>query len=158
MLRPLEEYKRVRKKDKWKCSICRRTFGSEPFLDLHLRRKHPEVFPEVLLYHSLCVCDVSPLLSLVCVFHHQNVPNCKIRGLSFVWLITVISCGVKSMRTKQKLPLARPLSWKNASLSARYIRNDTSQLVMLFLFLATSYFTSPIYKSCAGETIQSKWC
>jgi hypothetical protein len=32
---------------RWKCKLCKRSFSGEEYLDLHLKKKHPEVWDEV---------------------------------------------------------------------------------------------------------------
>ncbi len=61
---------------RWKCKLCKRSFSGEEYLDLHLKKKHPEVWSEVAINLQafmfsrvvLCLCPCVRLCACLEVF------------------------------------------------------------------------------------------
>jgi hypothetical protein len=69
MLLPLEAHKHSRASDRWKCKLCKRSFSGEEYLDLHLKKKHPEVWSET---GSVCLGDYCDILR--CHEYQEKAP------------------------------------------------------------------------------------
>lgn len=55
----LEAFRRVKRKNKWKCQLCRKTFASEDYINFHLRSKHANEtgVPLDLDSDTICLAD-----------------------------------------------------------------------------------------------------
>jgi hypothetical protein len=64
---------------RWKCKLCKRSFSGEEYLDLHLKKKHPEVWSEVAInLRAFMFSRVVPCLCS-CVRLCACVPNVNVQ-------------------------------------------------------------------------------